>query len=111
MKNTSCKIIISAERDLSLILYYNWMGTIGVRQVLGITADANVPSTLMINLEIHNYFIPNDSKSDLKTNNGYNFYDTNFELGGLRKNKYCQHKKNVRIVMNFIQILTCGKYI
>ncbi len=61
MKNTSCKIIISAEMDLSLILYYNWMGTIGVRQVLGITADANVPSALLINFEIHNYFIPNDS--------------------------------------------------
>ena len=73
MKNTSCKIIISAERDLSLILYYNWMGTIGVRQVLGITANANVPSTLLINFEIHNYFIPNDSKSDLKSNNGYDF--------------------------------------
>jgi len=42
---------------------------------------------------------------------GIIFYDTNFELGGLRKNKYCQHKKNVNIVMNFFQILTCGKYI
>jgi len=47
------------------------MGTKGVRQVLGKTANANVPPTLLINPGVHNFFIPND------------FKNTNFELGGL----------------------------
>ncbi len=62
--------------NLSLILYYNWMGTKGVRQVLGKTANANVPPTLLINPGVHNFFIPNDFKSDLKTINGYKFFNS-----------------------------------
>jgi len=52
------------------------MGTKGVRQVLGKTANANVPPTLLINPGVHNFFIPNDFKSDLKTINGYKFFNS-----------------------------------